>query len=109
MSIRVLVVDDHAVVRSGLKLLLDGEEDIEAVGEAGNARDAVFQMRSLRPDEYLTVGARDNMQRDSLAPPDPFEEIVTILLRIKGSDLAAYHTGQIDRDEARRRIQIGEF
>jgi hypothetical protein len=70
---------------------------------------SVGPMRSLRPDEYLTVGARDNMQRDSLAPPDPFEEIVTILLRIKGSDLAAYHTGQIDRDEARRRIQIGEF
>jgi hypothetical protein len=70
---------------------------------------SVGPMRSLRPDEYLTVGARDNMQRDSLAPPDPLEEIVTILLRIKGSDLAAYHTGQIDRDEARRRIQIREF
>jgi two-component system response regulator NreC len=53
MSIRVLVVDDHAVVRSGLKLLLDSEEDIEVVGEAGNARDAVFQMRSLKPDFVL--------------------------------------------------------
>jgi two-component system response regulator NreC len=53
MSIRVLVVDDHAVVRSGLKLLLDAEEDIEAVGEAGNARDAVFRMRSLKPDVVL--------------------------------------------------------
>jgi hypothetical protein len=70
---------------------------------------SVGPLRSLRPDEYLTVGARDNMQRDSLAPPDPFEEIVTILLRIKGSDLAAYHTGQIERDEARKRVQVRQF
>lgn len=70
---------------------------------------SVGPLRSLGPDEYLTVGARDNMQRDSLAPPDPFEEIVTILLRIKGSDLAAYHTGQIDRDEARKRVQVRQF
>jgi two-component system, NarL family, response regulator NreC len=53
MSVRVLIVDDHAVVRAGLKLLLDAEEDIEAVGEAGNARDAVFRMRSLKPDVVL--------------------------------------------------------
>jgi two-component system response regulator NreC len=53
MSIRVLIVDDHAVVRAGLKLLLDAEDDIEAVGEAGNARDAVFRMRSLKPDVVL--------------------------------------------------------
>ena len=53
MSVRVLIVDDHAVVRAGLKLLLDAEDDIEAVGEAGNARDAVFRMRSLKPDVVL--------------------------------------------------------
>ena len=53
MSIRVLVVDDHAVVRSGLRLLLDAEEDIETVGDAGNARDAVFQARALKPDVIL--------------------------------------------------------
>ena len=45
MSIRILIVDDHAVVRSGLRLLLAAEDDIEPVGEAGNARDAVFQAR----------------------------------------------------------------
>ena len=53
MSVRVLIVDDHAVVRAGLKLLLDAQEDIEAVGEAGNARDAVFRMRALKPDVVL--------------------------------------------------------
>ena len=53
MSIRVLIVDDHAVVRSGLSLLLAAEDDIEPVGEAGSARDAVFQARALKPDVIL--------------------------------------------------------
>ena len=53
MSIRILIVDDHAVVRAGLRLLVDAEDDLEAVGEAGNARDAVFQARALEPDVIL--------------------------------------------------------
>jgi len=52
-SIRVLIVDDHAVVRTGIKLLLDQEDDLEPVGEAGSARDAVFQARSTKPDVVL--------------------------------------------------------
>ena len=42
MTIRVLVVDDHAVVRSGLRRVLDSEKDIKTVGEAANAERAVF-------------------------------------------------------------------
>jgi DNA-binding NarL/FixJ family response regulator len=53
MSIRVLIVDDHAVFRAGLRMLINVETDMEAVGEAGNARDAVFQARSLKPDVIL--------------------------------------------------------
>jgi two-component system, NarL family, response regulator NreC len=51
--IKVVVVDDHAVVRSGLRLLLDAHEDIEVVGEAGNAKDAIFRARALKPDVIL--------------------------------------------------------
>jgi len=51
--IRAVVVDDHAVVRSGIKLLLDREDDIEVVGEAGNAKDAIFRARALKPDVML--------------------------------------------------------
>ena len=51
--VRVLIVDDHAVVRSGLRLLLAAEEDIEPVGEAGNAKDGLFQARALKPDVIL--------------------------------------------------------
>jgi two-component system response regulator NreC len=50
---RVLVIDDHAVVRSGLRSLLANEPDLEVVGEAGNARDAVFEARALKPDVIL--------------------------------------------------------
>ena len=51
--IKVVLVDDHAVVRSGLRLLLDAEDDIEVVGEAGNAKDAVLRARALKPDVIL--------------------------------------------------------
>lgn len=51
--IRVLVVDDHAVVRSGLRLLLDAEPDIEAVGEAPNAERALYEAIELKPDVVL--------------------------------------------------------
>ena len=53
MSIRVLIVDDHAVVRAGLAMLVNAEEDLEAVGEAGSARDAIFEARSTKPDVVL--------------------------------------------------------
>jgi two-component system response regulator NreC len=51
--IRVLVVDDHAVVRSGLRRLIDEEGDMETVGEAGSVRDAIFEARSTNPDLIL--------------------------------------------------------
>jgi DNA-binding NarL/FixJ family response regulator len=53
MTIRVLVVDDHAVVRTGLRRVLDAEPDIETVGEAPNAERAVFEALELKPDVVL--------------------------------------------------------
>lgn len=53
MSIRVLIVDDHAVVRAGLRMIIDAEADLETVGEAGSVRDAVFEARSAKPDLVL--------------------------------------------------------
>lgn len=48
--IRVLVVDDHDIVRKGLVMLMSRQEDMEVVGEAGTAAEAVDQARSLSPD-----------------------------------------------------------
>jgi two-component system response regulator NreC len=51
--IRIVVVDDHEVVRSGLRLLLSAEEDMEVVGAAGTVREAVFEVRAAKPDVLL--------------------------------------------------------
>ena len=53
MSIRVLVVDDQALVRDGFAMVLDYEDDIEVVGEAGTGIEAVEAARSHRPDVIL--------------------------------------------------------
>jgi two-component system, NarL family, response regulator NreC len=53
MPVTVLVVDDHAVVRAGLVMLVDAEDDLETVGEAGSARDAIFEARASKPDVVL--------------------------------------------------------
>jgi DNA-binding NarL/FixJ family response regulator len=51
--IRVLVADDHEVVRHGLRLFLDLQEDLEVVGEAANGDEAVAGVRELAPDVVL--------------------------------------------------------
>jgi DNA-binding NarL/FixJ family response regulator len=51
--IRVVIVDDQALMRTGFRLILDAEDDLEVVGEADNGTDAVSQCRRLRPDVVL--------------------------------------------------------
>ena len=51
--ISVLIADDHAVVRSGLRLLLESQDDIEVVEEAGSADEAVRHARLYKPDVVL--------------------------------------------------------
>jgi DNA-binding NarL/FixJ family response regulator len=53
MSIRVLVVDDQAMVRAGLRMLLSDQPDFEVIAEAGNGRDAVAQAARFHPDVIL--------------------------------------------------------
>ena len=75
--IRVLLADDHAMVRKGFRLILEAQPDMEIVGEAGNGREAVDLWRKHRPDVGLVdlrmplldgVGAIDEIRRqDALA------------------------------------------
>ena len=53
MKTKLLLVDDHAVVRSGLRMLLDGQADVEIVGEAGTASEAITAVSTLKPDVVL--------------------------------------------------------
>ncbi len=53
MPVRVLITDDHALVRQGLKLLLGQDPELEVVGEAANGREAIERTQVLRPQVVL--------------------------------------------------------
>ncbi|WP_174186810.1 response regulator transcription factor [Nocardia barduliensis] len=53
MTIRVVIADDHAAIRAGLRMILDVEPDIEVAGEAADGDVAVAQARALRPQVVL--------------------------------------------------------
>ena len=66
MSIRILIADDHAVVRSGLRALLGTDPDLELVGEAGDGAETLRRIETLQPDLVLL---------DITMPPDSGIEI----------------------------------
>ena len=51
--IRILIVDDHTLLRQALRVMLEGEQQLEIVGEAVNGREAVDEVARLRPDVVL--------------------------------------------------------
>ena len=53
MTISVFLIDDHALVRTGIRMILSGQADIEVVGEADSGEAALPQIRRLRPDVVL--------------------------------------------------------
>ncbi len=60
-KIRVLVADDHTIVREGVRLLLEAQPDIEVVGEASDGLEALAQARALQPDIVLIDLAMPNL------------------------------------------------
>ena len=73
--LRLLVVDDHPVVREGLKALMGTQDDLTVVGEAGNGREALAAFRRLKPDVVLL---------DLRLPDVRGQELITSLLREDG-------------------------
>lgn len=61
----------------------------------------------LRDDEWLTAAARDNAPTDPFMTGDP--DVMTLVLRVKGSDLNAYRAGRLTLEQVRSRVQVGEF
>ena len=61
MSIKVLLVDDHAILRDGLRLLIESQSDMEVVGEAENGQTAIDKALKLRPDVIIMDVAMPDM------------------------------------------------
>jgi DNA-binding NarL/FixJ family response regulator len=84
MTIRVLVADDQDLVRTGLKMILDAQPDIDVVGEAADGRHAVVLARQLRPDVCLfdiRMPALDGIEATrQLAGPDIDDPLAIVIL-----------------------------
>ncbi|MEE9199243.1 MAG: response regulator transcription factor [Dehalococcoidia bacterium] len=83
-TVRVLVVDDHPVVREGLRAMLTGENGIEVVGEAANGEEAIEQSLRLEPDVALVdirmpgISGIEVTERIKLAQPGTAVIILTM-------------------------------
>lgn len=80
--VRILLADDHATVRHGLRLIVDGQPDLAVVGEAGDGESAVAQALALRPDvivmDISMPGMNGLIATRSLKQQDPRIAIVTL-------------------------------
>ena len=85
MTIRVFLLDDHEIVRRGLRELLEATEDIEVIGESASAREAARRIPSLRPD----VAIFDARLQDG-SGIDACREVRSVDPSIKGLILTSY-------------------
>ncbi len=72
--IKVMIVDDHEIFRRGVKSLLEGEDDMHVVGEAGNASDALTELGKRKPDVVtidIRLGTMDGIQLARLIKARP--------------------------------------
>jgi len=81
--IRVLIADDQALVRSGLRMMVDSAEDLEVVGEAVDGVEAVARARELKPDVVLMdirMPGTDGIEATRLLSEDPATAGVRVLV-----------------------------
>lgn len=82
-NIRVILADDHAIVRSGLKAVLSAAPDVHVIGEASNGKEAIALAERLRPDVVvmdLTMGEMDGIQATKTIAGDAKESSPRVLV-----------------------------
>lgn len=100
MSVRVLIADDQDLVRTGLRMILDAQPDIEVVGEAADGAEAVALARSIRPDVCLMdirMPVSDGIEATRLLAgpdvPDPIPVVVITTFDLDEYVYAALRAG----------------
>jgi DNA-binding NarL/FixJ family response regulator len=93
MSLRILVVDDHAIVRRGVRSLLESHEGWTVCGEATTGRDAVEQSRRLRPDVVVM-----DLSLPELNGLDAIRQILKEAPRIEILVLTMHHSEELARE-----------
>lgn len=89
MSVRILIADDHAIVREGLKTILEAQSDIQIVGEAGNGREALEKAEALRPDVIMM-----DISMPELSGIEATRMILLSVPTVRIIILSMYHTNE---------------
>ncbi|GAA4657824.1 MULTISPECIES: response regulator [Amycolatopsis] len=102
MPLRVLIADDQAMVRTGFRLIVEGEPDLQVVGEAADGRQAVQLARRLRPDVVLmdiAMPGIDGLQATRLLAgpevPDPLHVVMVTTFGLDENVHAALRAGAV--------------
>lgn len=122
-KIRVLLADDHGVLRAGLRALINAEADMEVVGEAANGQEALEQTRLLKPDVVvmdISMPVMDGLEATRLIRQEGLDSQIIMLtvhteeeylfqaLQAGGSGYVLKSAADTDLMEAIRKAQRGE-